>query len=174
MHTETKVPISMCWKNSSSPSLFSLPSGSFQTICILSVIQHLVAQCPYMVSWHHVKWHHDWKCISALKQDAWMNIKVDKLEQEAIQHVTPSPCVYWIPYSSWVCYFDKMWLVKQFKSQIWTYVTSPKQGSWVLTAQETISTTNMAECGLGGGPGNGIQIGSFGLETMGIETLVWP
>jgi len=31
-----------------------------------------------------------------------------------------------IPYSSWVCYVDDQWLVKQFKTTLWTYVNSQK------------------------------------------------
>jgi len=62
----------------------------------------------------------------ALTRDAWLNIDADKLACNAIQDVTPGPIWYHIPHSSWVCYVDDMHLVKQFKSQLQTYVNSSK------------------------------------------------
>jgi len=76
----------------------------------------------------------------ALARDAWVNIEANKLACMAIKDVTPGPIQYCIPHSSCVCYLDDMHLVKQFKSQLWTYVDSPTAVEywlchWQLTPQ---------------------------------------
>jgi len=76
--------------------------------------------------WTYVKGHQDWKLITALSRAAWLNIKADALVWDAIQEIKPGTIVYRIPYGSRVCYLDTMQLVKQFKSQLWAYVNSPK------------------------------------------------
>jgi len=94
---------------------------------IINAIHNLVKTGAYTISWNHVKGHQDQAITMVLIRDAWLNIGADQFAPNAVQAIAPGPIWYNIPHSSWVCYLDNMHLVrKQFKTQLRTYVTSPK------------------------------------------------
>jgi len=63
--------------------------------------------------------------VTILSQDAWLNIKVDSLVQQAIDMAIAGPIFCHIPHSHWACYTNQTQVVKQFSQSIQKVVDSP-------------------------------------------------
>jgi len=74
------------------------------------------------VKFVHVKGHQDTGSIMALLQLAWMNIKMDALAKDTIDHQKQGPTRYQLGKEHWVCYIDGRQQVKQLTTSLQEHI----------------------------------------------------